>query len=147
MNITLKNISNAKIRVSIPSLHYGRDLLPGRVIPVSEQEYQEMMYDPGFTNLLNGHYLKFFGLDEHEQAAQPQEVVFERADISAMLEKLDVTAFAKFIPTATAAEKESVVSIAVDRGITNSAIVALVKKYCDVDLIEAISVKHQSEEK
>jgi len=64
-----------------------------------------------------------------------------------MLDKSDITAFAKFIPTATEAEKDSVVQLAVDKGITHSGFVALIKKYCDVDIINAINVKHQSEEK
>ena len=64
-----------------------------------------------------------------------------------MLIKNDVTAFAKFIPTATAAEKESAVNLAIQHKITNNAIVALIKKYCDVDIINAISVAHDAEEK
>jgi len=64
-----------------------------------------------------------------------------------MLVSGDVTKFAKFIPKATAAEKESAVTLAVEHKITNTGIVALIKKYCDVDVIEAINVKHQSEEK
>ena len=64
-----------------------------------------------------------------------------------MLDNADVTAFAKFIPHATSAEKESAVQLAVDKGITNGAIVALLKKYCGVDVISAINAKHQAEEK
>ena len=64
-----------------------------------------------------------------------------------MLVKGDVTAFAKFIPNATEAEKESAVTLAVEHKITNAGIVALIKKYCDVDVIKAIAAKHDAEEK
>jgi hypothetical protein len=64
-----------------------------------------------------------------------------------MLTSGNVTAFAKFIPKATAAEKESAVTLAVEHKITNAGIVALIKKYCDVDIINAINVKHEAEEK
>lgn len=64
-----------------------------------------------------------------------------------MLVNNDVTAFARFIPHATEAEKESVVNLAVAYKITNAGIVALIKKYCDVDVISAIAIKHDAEEK
>jgi hypothetical protein len=64
-----------------------------------------------------------------------------------MFDKNDITGFAKFIPNATESEKDSVVKIAVDKGITSPAFVALIKKYCDVDIINAINMKHQAEEK
>ena len=64
-----------------------------------------------------------------------------------MLLENDVTKFAKFIPNATEAEKESAVTLAVEHKITNAGIVALIKKYCDVDIINAISIKHDAEEK
>jgi hypothetical protein len=37
--------------------------------------------------------------------------------------------------------------MAIDKGITNSAITALIKKYCNVDVIKAINIKHELEEK
>ena len=64
-----------------------------------------------------------------------------------MLDELDIPAFAKFIPTAKTAEREAVVRLAVDKGITNQTFVTLINKYCDVDIINAISIKHQAEEK
>ena len=145
-NITLKNISSAKVNISIPSIRFNRQLMPGRVIPLSEEEYQEFTYEPGCMNLLNGHYVRISGLEESQQV-NPNEKIFEQTDIAAMLDKLDVTAFAKFIPNATAAEKETVVGLAVEKGITNNAFVTLIKKYCDVDIINAINMKHQAEEK
>ena len=64
-----------------------------------------------------------------------------------MLDDLDITHFAKFIATATTAEKETVIKLAVDKGITHNGFVTLIKKYCDVDIINAINMKHQAEEK
>jgi len=64
-----------------------------------------------------------------------------------MLLDNDVTAFARFIPNATEAEKESAVTLAVEHKITNSGIIALIKKYCDIDVIDAIAKKHDAEEK
>lgn len=145
-NITVKNVSTAKINLSIPSIRFSRQLMPGRVIPLTEDEYKEFTYDTGCMNLLNGHYLKISGVEEDKQVS-PVSNVYEAADIDGMLTRLDATAFARFIPNATAAEKETVVKLAVEKGITNNTFVILIKKYCDVDIINAINMKHQSEEK
>jgi len=75
------------------------------------------------------------------------ENVVEASEIEKMLVKGDVTAFAKFIPNATEAEKESAVTLAVEHKITNAGIAALIKRYCDVDVIKAIAAKHDAEEK
>lgn len=145
-NIKIKNVSTAKIVLSIPSIRFSRTLMPGRVIPLTEEEYQEFTFDSGCMNLLNAHYIKLFGV-EKEQEVTDVGRVFEKEDIEQMLETLNITAFAKFIPTATTAEKETAVKLAVEKGITNNAFVTLIQKYCNVDIINAINMKHQAEEK
>jgi len=146
MAITIKNISTNLVSLYLPNVHFNRELMPGREIPVSAEEYEEMTFDPGFMSLVNGHYIKINGVEE-EQQVEVVENVFEASEIEKMLVKGDVTAFAKFIPHATDAEKESAVTLAVEHKITNSGIVALIKKYCDVDVIQAIAAKHDAEEK
>ena len=84
---------------------------------------------------------------KEEQQVEVIENVFEASEIEKMLVKGDVTSFAKFIPNATEAEKESAVTLAVDHKITHAGIVALINKYCGVDIINAINMKHDAEEK
>ena len=146
MSIRIKNISTNLISLYIPNIHFNRELMPGREIPVSEEEYEELTFDTGFMQLVNGHYLKVNGLEEEQQVEIVENVV-EASEIEKMLVKGDVTAFAKFIPKATEAEKESAVTLAVEHKITNAGIVALIKKYCNVDVISAIAAKHDAEEK
>ena len=146
MAISIKNISSAKVNISMPALRFTRSLMPGRTIPLTEEEYLEFTQDNGCMNLLNGHYVKLLGVEEDKQVA-PVQNVYEQGEIAAILDKLDVTAFAKFIPNASPAEKETVVKLAVEKGITHSTFVTLIKKYCDVDIINAINMKHQAEEK
>ena len=144
--ITVKNVSSAKIYLSLPNVHFSRELLPGREIPISEEVYREMSFDTGCIGLIDGHFIKISGLDAGEQVTEVSNV-YDVAAIAKMLEGNDMTAFARFISGATAAEKDTVVRIAVDKGITTPGIVTLIKKYCDVDIINAISIKHQAEEK
>lgn len=146
MAITIKNISTNLVSLYLPNVHFNRELMPGREIPVSPEEYEEMTFDTGFMSLVNGHYIKINGVEEDQQV-EVVENVFEASEIEKMLVKGDVTAFAKFIPHATGAEKESAVTLAVEHKITNAGIVALIKKYCDIDVIQAIAAKHDAEEK
>ena len=144
--IRIKNVSTSLVSLYVPSIRLNRELTPGRAIPVSEEEYEELTFDPGFMALVNGHYVVIEGVEEGRQVVETGPV-FEASKIEKMLLENNVTAFARFIPTATEAEKESAVTLAVEHKITNAGIVALIKKYCDVDIINAISMKHDAEEK
>ena len=146
MSIKIKNISTSLVSLYVPNIHFNRELMPGREIPVSQEEYEELTFDTGFMSLVNGHYVKITGVEE-EQAVEVVDDVFEASDIEKMLVNNDVTAFAKFIPHATDAEKESAVTLAVEHKVTNAGIVALIKKYCGIDVINAIAAKHDAEEK
>ena len=146
MSIKIKNVSTSLVSLYVPAIKLNRELTPGRAIPVSEEEYEELTFDPGFLALINGHYIVVEGIEKEQQVAEVGPV-FDASHIEKMLLENDVTKFAKFIPTATEAEKESAVTLAVEHKITNAGIVALIKKYCDVDIISAIAVKHDAEEK
>ena len=146
MSIRIKNISTNLVSLYAPNIHFNRELMPGREIPVSQEEYEELTFDAGFMSLVNGHYLKILGVEE-EQAVEVVEDIFEASEIEKMLVNGDITKFAKFIPNATEAEKESAVTLAVEHKITNAGIVALIKKYCGIDVISAIAAKHDAEEK
>ena len=142
--ITITNISNATVSLYVPEIRLNRELTPGRSIPVSREMYDDLTFDTGFNFLVEAHYLKIDGIEKEDEVAEVT-TVYTRNDISKMLDSGDITTFAKFIPTAAPAEKETVVDLAVAKGITNNAFVSLIKKYCDRDVIELISMKHQED--
>ena len=146
MAITLRNASTSTVSLYVPSIKLNRELTPGRRLPVSQEEYEELTFDPGFIALVRGHYIAVEGLEE-AQKVEEVGTVFDQRTIEQTLIKNDVTAFARFIPNATLAEKDSAVTLAIQHKITNNAIVALIKKYCDVDIINAINAAHDAEEK
>ena len=146
MSIRIKNVSTSLVSLYVPSIKLNRELTPGRSIPVTEEEYDELTFDPGFTALVDGHYIVIEGITEDQQVANVGPV-FEASKIQKMLLENNITEFAKFIPKATEAEKESAVTLAIEHKITSSGIVALIKKYCGVDVIDAIAKKHDAEEK
>jgi hypothetical protein len=142
--ITIKNISNATVSLFVPEIKLNRDLIPGRAIIIDKDAYNDLTFDPGFNSLVNAHYISIEGIEENDEVEVIKDV-YTKDDINKMLDTLDVTAFAKFIPTAAPAEKETVVDLAVEKGITNSGFVTLIKKYCGRDVIELINMRHQEE--
>ena len=144
--IMLKNISSAT--VVVVSDKFRRELVPGREVPISRAVYDDLMFDPGFINLLEGHFVTVTGISEDTAVnSASDKKVYYVTSINRMFDEKDYTTFAKFLPTATAAEKDTVIKLAVEKGITDGAFTALIKKYCDVDVISSINYKHQAEEK
>lgn len=143
--ITVKNISTGTVIVTVPDIGFRRELLPNMSRPITQEEYDSLIFDPGVDALIQGHYIVFNGVEEGE-APITTSPVYEATNIKKMLEDEDIVAFTRFIPNATDAEKESVVKLAADLKITNNAFVALIKKYCDVDIISVINIQHQLSE-
>ena len=144
--IKIKNVSTSIVSLYVPSIKLNRELIPGRAIPITDEEYEELTFDPGFMALVNGHYIKIEGVEAERHVAEVGPV-YEASNIEKMLLAGDTVAFGRFIPHATEAEKESAVTLAVEHKITNAGIVALIKRYCDIDVISAIAMKHEAEEK
>lgn len=147
MAITIKNVSSSDVAIWLPGVNFNRTFTPGRVVTVTREVYDELCNDPGTLALIRGHYIKVDGVEDDERVEEETSPVYDVAAINEMFDKNDITKFAKFIPNATAAEKETVIKLAVDKGITSPAFTMLIKKYCDVDIISAINMKHQAEEK
>ena len=145
--ITLKNISSGLVVVLVPDIGFRRELFPGRAVPITEQEYEALIFDPGVDALLQGHTIKIQieGTEEEQQVTVNETPIYEASDIAKMIQDKNITAFAKFIPTATDSEKDSVVKYAVENKIMDNSFVALIKKYCDVDIVNAINIQHQLE--
>ena len=145
--IKVKNISNYTIYVIAADYNFHRKLNPGREISVAQEIYDELTFDLGFEKLVRGGALKVTGVNE--EVSEVIEVPFETytpADIKKMFEDKDYVNFTKMIPNASPATKETIVAVAVDMRISDRAFVELIKKYCDVNIIEAISVQVQTEE-
>ena len=144
--ITIKNICDSIVSIYVPEAHFSREIPSGREIPIAPDTYEALTFDQGFMNLVNMHYIQILGLPAEESLLSPEEVVTPKDEINKMLDNLDITAFAKFIPNAAPAEKETVVDLAVEKKITHSGFVSLIKKYCGRDVIDLIHTKHQEEE-
>lgn len=144
--ITVKNISSGTVVISVPEISFNRSLSPGRVIPITQEQYDDLLFDPGVQVLARAGYIKFFGAEKGEELEVKEGSIKDKDEIEAMMAKRDIVAFAKYIPNASPAAKEVIVNYAVKNNVVDNAFTALIKKYCDVDVINAISIKRQSEE-
>lgn len=147
--VTITNISSATVVIASNELHFLRTLSPGRTVPIPRDIYEELIYDNGVMTLLKQGFIKFAGegldaVDSINEELSTETVSF--TEIQKMLKKKDITAFSKLIPKASMATKESIVKYAVEYKITDNAFVALIKKYCNVDIIDAIAKEHQVKE-
>ena len=146
--ITLKNISSATVVIGTSDgTMRSRSLAPNRVITLTPTEYEDLMYEPGVQNMIRGGYIKIDGVPEERAVIETPTNVLEKDEIIKMINERDITAFAKYIKIAPSAAKDTIVQYVVDNNITDNAFTALIKTYCGIDVIQAISVKHQAEEK
>lgn len=143
--VTIKNISYATVSIYVPEIKFNRTLAPNRAILVDKDTYEELTFDSGFNTLVRNHYISITGIEDDE-AVETVKNVYDVQAIGKMFDNLDITAFANFIPKAAPAEKDTVVQLAVEKGITHPGFVELIKKYCDRDVISLINMKHQAEE-
>ena len=90
--ITLKNISSGMVVVVVPDIGFRRELIPGRVIPITEQEYDALIFDPGVDALIQGHYIIFNGVEEGE-APITTSPVYEATNIKKTKTKSGYTFF------------------------------------------------------
>ena len=140
--ITIKNISSATVVISVPEISFNRTLVPGRSIPITKEIYDNLLFEPGVQNMIRGGYIVASGVEEGAEVDVNKESIKDKASIEAMILNKDITAFAKYIPNASPAARETIVQCVVNNNITYNAFTALIKKYCGVDVITAITMKH-----
>ena len=144
--VKIKNISSALVTIALRDIKLHREIRAGMTMPFKDEEYEYLTFDPGFNALIEGHYIKVIGAPtiDGEATVEEQKNVFEASEIKDMLEKRDVTKFAKFIKTASQAERDTVLKYAVELGITDSGFAALIKSNMGIDIVEAISNYRQA---
>ena len=97
-------------------------------------------------NMLRNGFIRINGINEEEEVEKISEG-YGVEKIKEMYDNHDITAFAKFIPNASPADRDTAIELARQLKITDNGFTALIKKYCGVDIINAISIEHQANEK
>lgn len=146
--IKIKNISNYTVYVVSPDTGVHRKLVPGREIGISDEVYDELSFDIGFEKLVKLGSLKVSGVNEDKaEVIDTPFTSITPVEIRKMYQNKDYAGFTKTIQNASPATKEAMVAVAIEERISDNAFVSLIKKYCDVNIVEAIAVQVQAEEK
>jgi hypothetical protein len=96
--ITIKNISSATVVISVPEINFNRSLVPGRSIPVTQEIYDNLLFEPGVQNMIRGGYIQITGVEEGAEVEVNEESIKDTKAIETMLLDRDITSFAKYIP-------------------------------------------------
>ena len=140
--IQIKNISSSTMTIICPDFKFRRKLPIGREIPVAKEIYDELCYDTGFQSMVKFGMLKVNGAEiEDAEVIETDYTVLSADEIKEIFEKKDITKFAKMIPNAAPATKESIVKLAVEMRMIDAGFVALINKYCNVNIMDAITAQ------
>lgn len=140
--INIKNIGTATVTVLANEYKFRRKIVPGRSVPVPEEVYDALTYDPGFLTFVRSGFLRVENVNKESQEVIESEFAVASADeIKAMFNNKDITKFSKLIPNASPATKDTIVKLAIDMRAVDNVFVALIKKYCGVDIIQAIAAQ------
>lgn len=146
--VFIQNISSSMVTIVAPDARFRRELIPNRTIEINHEIYEELMFDPGMQNLIKAGFLRITGENIEEAKTIVEDAGVNSLDetsVKKMFDSKDITAFAKLIPNASPATKETIVKVAVENNMVDRPFVALIDKYCGIDLIEAISKQRQAE--
>lgn len=146
-NVKLQNVSSATVVISAANIRLRREIAPSRTIMVSAEDYEELTFDNGFQTLVESGFIRVQGDEETasvvKDTVEQKGVVMTKEEVyKMMVVDKDVTKFAKTIPNASTATKETMAAMAIANNLTDPGFTALIKKYCDVDVIEAITKQH-----
>ena len=145
--IKIKNISNYTLYVVAPDFNFLRKLNPGREIPVAQEVYDELSFDAGFEKLVRNGSLKVLGVDEAvSEVIESPFKTLSPAEIRKIYEEKNYAEFAKVIKDASPATKEAMTDVAIEMRLSDNGFISLLKKYCDVNVIEAIAIQIQATE-
>ena len=71
--ITIKNISSATVVISVPEINFNRSLVPGRSIPITQEIYDNLLFEPGVQNMIRGGYITVSGVEEGSEVEVKKE--------------------------------------------------------------------------
>lgn len=145
--ITITNTSTAEVAIVSHELNLRRTLKPGQKTPLKPEELEFLSFDQGFQNLSKAGFIKVEGEEVIPGTIEePAGNVVTTPVLREIFQSRDISKFATIIKDSTPATRDAIVKLAIEYSVTEPAFAALIKKYCDVDIIEAVSVNHKANE-
>lgn len=140
--VKIKNTSTYQVSIILDNVRYRRDLKPGQTTTLPDEAVvEEFNYDTGCRNYVKSGFLQVITDDESVIEALPEAPADIELDVYALLTKGTVSQLEAALRTGSPALKERVIDVAIKNSIVDAARVMLIKKYCDVDVLQALNIQ------
>ena len=145
--VSIKNISSATTVLTCDSLRLRRELIPGRAISLDSESFEELSFEPGVQTMIDQGFIKVTPVDEETKDAlsgvisESKHTIYSYDEAKEIISKKDYTKFAQALPKASSATKDNFVKAAIELNAVDNAFVELIKKYCGVDVLKAITLR------
>lgn len=160
MGYVIKNTSGFSILLSYPNAKARFDLTPNRQVSISEAVFEEMKYDAGTEDLLRYGVIQFITEDGQkktlEELLNPTpntenvseiedktdgKIVLSKEEVIKLLQEGTIAQFTKTVKNASAATLETIGQMAIELSVADGARTELIKKYCGIDVLQALNYK------
>ena len=145
--VSIKNISSANTVLTCDSLRLRRELFPGRSITLDSESFEELSIEPGIQIMIEQGFIRVTPEDEETKASlngvisESNRIIYSYDEAKEIISKKDYTKFAQALPKASSATKDNFVKAAIELNAVDNAFVDLIKKYCGVDVLKAITLR------
>lgn len=139
--VKIKNTSGYRISIILDNVRYRRDLNPGQETVIPEDVFEEFNFDNGCRNYMRNGFLKVITEDVEikEQLPEiPEDVDMDADDV---VTNKSIAEFTAILKNASPAMKEKIVAAAIKNSTMDAPKVALIKNYCNVDVLQALNLQ------
>jgi hypothetical protein len=154
--MTIKNVSNSTVVIVLPDCNFRKEMRPGGFAILDQVQENCFNTDPGCLELVENGFL----IESDVSAAMEKRKIAEMLiptggdakfititpnEIDTFFKTATIEQFTKALVKGSPATKDLISTHAVKICENNPARVALIKKYCQVDPIQAYALMHSEE--
>ena len=140
----IKNMRNFKVFYKLDSPMIRRSLAPRRIMRISEDERNAILYDAGIAAMFSDGILVFCNekgvpiLRDDEVNINYQFYAMDQNEVDDVLKNGDATILAEILKEADPSLKQMIVDRAVELKITDNVRASFIKKYTGLDVIDLV---------
>lgn len=144
-----------RVSVNVPDIHFSRAWpAAGASVNIDVETLEELMYDPGFKNMIEMGILYIEDMDvkkelgiEPEDATEPVNViVLSDKEKQQLLTTYSVGGFTEKVRKLSRVQREELCNYAIDHKIIDVEKARILKEACGRDIIRAIELNEQDKE-
>lgn len=154
--VIVKSMTNGRIGVTIPDLKIRKNWpRKGSTVTFNKSDLQEAMFDPGFEYMLKTGILYIEDMDvKKELELEPQEakeptniIVFTDAQMKRLCTVAPLRDFKEALEKVSVEQARALADYAIQNNMMDFDKAEVLKKKCGKDIVAAVMLKRQNEEK